>query len=1078
VSYSSKDFDKVREVAAAFTKEKINYWLGPQQVDAGDAFPAAISAALEHAKVLVLILSSHAVQSQWIEKEVLVANQRKIPVLPLRIEAFDLPGKWKFNLINVQHTEDLSKLIQKIHKILPRLDDPEEKIIAERLEAQAQPIKPSQPRGVDPQVSPYIGPGPYKEGSTHRLYGRFPVARELCRSIRKSRLTLVYSPSGAGKSSLFNTLVWHTLSDPELGYKVYPGLRVGTTSLEAAAKTHNVYTFSAISGFHDSEGNPQRSLAKYLATLYNHRNALRRILIFDQFEELFTQYAEPFAKPSELHKQREEFLHDLINAMEADNRLHVVLIIREEYLASMNRWLKPLPAVLSLDRFPLSRLGREEARDAITCPAAEYATFDDDLVDEILDQLEADGAIEMVHLQIVCQRMWEGLPSGITQVKKSYIESAGSGDGTCQGFVKNAVKTFYQNTIREVAQNQQPPEGQSKFPEELIYLGCKKFVASQSMRAVLRREAERTGRLPNWIVNDLENKHLLRSEQRGHGVWYELSHDLLVKSVEDQSNPGINSLLFAAEVLDKTIDAARDRNAQSLKGYFASHDDLLRAARPFKSQLVLFEEEAEFIFRASLVAGGEEMITWSDLLDGSYSKLHPNYLAIHRQVLREALVVREIPGVIEAPEAALTRRNAATLLGERPAIAGLLDVLTDAALNDDDDDARSAAAFALVQREDTMECYARVVRQVAEGPACSSARDALARMRVASDRIRPAANQHESTPILEECWRHIPFLTRASVRLRGWKIRFEEGLSAVPYIFFPAALLAGGLAALFKVPFAHMNWALCQAGASAGMGLFHGATAGVIWGGGIALALAIYGLVLRVERSNNSAFRPFGALLTGALAGFLLGVFLVLVIASVYELESLFTMGWRESKEGPRFSLEVWKYLLVTGGFGWPYLITGAGLGVGMALMTNALLASKKWLKYLEEENGELSGIKHVLRLVLGIAQLAMPYFLLVPPAIFVSAVLVYQVMKPGLPSRIPPPENPASWTLTAKDKATSEGLYYGLIADCSTEAFGSFFAVVGMGFGMVIMRCGFRVKPRVNKPWRSAPLKIPNPAS
>lgn len=1083
VSYSSKDFDKVCEVAAAFTKEKINYWLGPEQVGAGDAFPAAISAALEEAKVLVLILSSHAVQSQWVEKEVLVANQRNIPVLPLRIEAFDLPGKWNVNLINIQYTEDLSKLIQRIHKILPVRDDPEEKIIAERLKAEAQPIKPSQPRGVDPHVSPYVGPGPYKEGSTHRLYGRFHVARELCRSIRRSRLTLVYSPSGAGKSSLFNTLVWHTLSDPELGYKVYPGLRVGTTSLEAAAKTHNVYTFSAISGFHDSEGNPQRSLTKYLATLYDHGNAVRRILIFDQFEELFTQYAEPFAKPSELHKQREEFLHDLINAMEADDRLHVVLIIREEYLASMNRWLKPLPAELSLDRFALNQLGRAEARDAITCPAAEYATFDDDLVDQILDQLEADGAIEMVHLQIVCQRMWEGLPPGITQVKKSHIERAGGGDGTCQGFVKNAVKTFYQNTIREVAQNQQPPEGQSKFPEELIYLGCKKFVASQSMRAVLRREAERTGRLPNWIVNDLENKHLLRSEERGHGVWYELSHDLLVKSVEDQSDPGINSLLYAAEVLDKTIDAARDRNAQSLEGYFASHDDLLRAARPFKSQLVLFEEEAEFIFRASLVAGEEEMYAWSDLLEASYSKLHPHYLAIHRQVLREALAVREIPGVIDAREAALTRHNAATLLGERPAIAGLLDVLTDAALNDDDDDARSAAAFALVKREDT-KCYARVIRQVAEGPAGAAARDALARMRVAADRIRPPANQQESAPIFEECWKHVPFLTRGAVRLRGWKIRFEEGLSAVPYIFFPAALLAAGLAAVFKIPFAQLNWALCQASASAGMGLFHGATAGVIWGGGIALALAIYGLVLRVERSTNNAFRPFGALLTGALAGFLLGLLVVVVIALVYEPSSLFTLGWKAREEGSRYTLEFWRYLFVIGGFGWPYVITGAGLGVGMALMTNALLASETWLAYLDKQNAELSGINHVLRLVLGIARVAMPYFLLVPPAIFLSAVLVYQVMKPGRVFGIPEPKDKASWTFKVEplpdkaNKATSKALYYGLIADCSTQAFGSFFGVVGMGFGMVVMRCGFRVKPRSNKPWRSAPLRIPNAGS
>lgn len=1077
VSYSSQNLVQVNELADALFQAKINYWLAPEQIGPGASFPIEITNALERAKLLVLLLSVDALESTWVESEVIFARSNKLPILPLRIQNFAVPSHWQF-LVHNKHqcTDEIPKLIQEIHKQLPRRDDPEERTMFELLRQQAQPILPSQPRGVDPEDFPYVGPGPFKEGGTHRFYGRFGAARELCLLIRRSRLTLVYAPSGAGKSSLFNTLIGQTLSDSKLGYKVHAGLRVGTTSLEAAATTHNVYTFSAISGFGDAAGNPRRSLTKYLASRYQDADAPRRVLIFDQFEELFTQYAEPFAKPSELHPRREEFFADLMEALQADALLHVVLIIREEYLARMNRWLKACPPDVSLGRFALNRLDREEAREAIVSPAREFAAYADDLVNEILDQLEADGAIEMVHLQIVCQRLWEELPPGLTLIQKSDVERMAGPGGTCQDFVKTAVKKFYENVVKEVARNQQPPKGQGRFPEELIYLGCKKFVATQSTRAVLLRDRERTGRLPNWVVKELENKHLLRCEERGQGTWYELSHDLLIRSVEEQSNPDINSLLFAAELLDKTIEAARNQNHQTLEGYFAPHADLLRASAPFKSQLVLFEEEAEFIFRASLAAGGEEMGAWSDLLEKSYPNLHENYLAIHRRVIEEALTAREIPGVLTAPEAALTRHNAATLLGERPAITGLLEPLRALALHDDDDDVRSAAAFALVQRQEAADCYEQVIKHLKKESIRPRALDALARMRVAADRIRPAENQQESAPVFNQCWRRVPLVARWNARLRGWWIRLVGGASAVPYIFFPAAVLAAGLASIFKVPFAHFNWAICQASASPGMGFFHGATAGVIWGGGIALALALYGMVFRVERHNN-AFRPLGALFTGALAGFVFSFLLVVIIANVYESTSLFIMGWISNKALERFSVDLWRELFVRPGFAWPYLLTGAGLGLGMALMTNGMMASRSWLEFLDQESAEVSGLKHIYKIGRGIAWLALPYSLFIPPILFLSAVLAYQVMKPNLPVK------QFDGDVSQLDKKQGEarlqkidlkGLRQGLTADCATQAFGGFFAVVGMGFGMVVMRRGFRVKPRIDKPWRSAPLKIP----
>ena len=51
---------------------------------------------------------------------------------------------------------------------------------------------------------------------------------------------------------------------------------------------------------------------------------------------------------------------------------------------------------------------------------------------------------------------------------------------------------------------------------------------------MVQRTHGRTGRLPDWIVDQLEKSHLLRAEQRGGERWYELAHDRLAEPVGRQ----------------------------------------------------------------------------------------------------------------------------------------------------------------------------------------------------------------------------------------------------------------------------------------------------------------------------------------------------------------------------------------------------------------------------------------------------------------------------------------------------------------------------------------------------------------
>jgi len=83
-----------------------------------------------------------------------------------------------------------------------------------------------------------------------------------------------------------------------------------------------------------------------------------------------------------------------------------------------------------------------------------------------------------------------------------------------------------------------------------------------------------------------------------------------------------------------------------LSGYFGTHHDVLAECATFHKQVGLFEDESEFVFRASL-ATGEDCHAWS-------RRIAQDFPEARRRVLKEALVCPE-------PE---VRANAAGLLGD------------------------------------------------------------------------------------------------------------------------------------------------------------------------------------------------------------------------------------------------------------------------------------------------------------------------------------------------------------------------------------------------------------------------------
>ncbi len=93
-----------------------------------------------------------------------------------------------------------------------------------------------------PQPNPYVGPRAYQTGE--QLYGRNRELADLRNLLIAERVVLLYSPSGAGKSSLIQAALI-----PELQRRRFrvPGvLRVGNPASTALSPEANRYTASVL----------------------------------------------------------------------------------------------------------------------------------------------------------------------------------------------------------------------------------------------------------------------------------------------------------------------------------------------------------------------------------------------------------------------------------------------------------------------------------------------------------------------------------------------------------------------------------------------------------------------------------------------------------------------------------------------------------------------------------------------------------------------------------------------------------------------------------------------------------------
>jgi Novel STAND NTPase 1/WD domain, G-beta repeat len=373
-------------------------------------------------------------------------------------------------------------------------------------------------------ASPYKGLNAFGDSDLDALlfFGREREREIVAANLTASRLTVLYGPSGVGKSSLLSAAVARSMRELPEQPLVVVFSRWSEDPGGALA--------DAVTDANGSGGN-----GSALETLEHAQSERDLYVILDQAEEYFLYHADDAGPGS---------FADLLPALlAAPNRLNVLISLREDSLAKLDRFTGRIPGIFG-NTLRLDRLDREAARAAIIRPVQRFAELtgeqvrvEAELVERVLDDVgtgriepalgglgaveaAADGArIEAPYLQLVMQRLWEEeRAAGSDLLRIETLERLGGAQQIVEDHLEDAMAELSvdeQDVAARLFNHLVTPSG-TKIAHEATDLADFGHVTTADLQPVLAT---------------LTAGRILRSIEEGGRVRYEIFHDVLAQPV-------------------------------------------------------------------------------------------------------------------------------------------------------------------------------------------------------------------------------------------------------------------------------------------------------------------------------------------------------------------------------------------------------------------------------------------------------------------------------------------------------------------------------------------------------------------
>jgi WD40 repeat protein len=351
--------------------------------------------------------------------------------------------------------------------------------------------------------SPYKGLSAFEDSELDALlfFGREREVAAVAANVLASRLTVLYGPSGVGKSSLLGAGVARRLRELS-----------GTPVV-----VHDSWAEDPAAGLIASvraecgDLGPTAGLVDTIAAAAQAGGELH--LLLDQFEEYVLYHGVDGALSSALPQLLRR----------PGLRVNVLLAVRDDALAELDEFAGRIPELFG-NLLRLDRLDRAAGRAAILGPLTRYSelsgeefTAEDALVEAVLDEASTEAGVEAPYLQLVLERLWEReRAAGSSTLRLSTLSEIGGARAVVREHVQGALERLTlpeQEAAARVVRQLVTPSGR-KVSHEAADLAEYADVDAEELRGLLET---------------LSRERLVRGVNGTPGAptRYEIFHDVL-----------------------------------------------------------------------------------------------------------------------------------------------------------------------------------------------------------------------------------------------------------------------------------------------------------------------------------------------------------------------------------------------------------------------------------------------------------------------------------------------------------------------------------------------------------------------
>lgn len=350
---------------------------------------------------------------------------------------------------------------------------------------------------------------------------------------------------------------------------------------------------------------------------------LSPVLIFDQFEELFTRFVDLGRQANDDRDEmpswrlRWLFFRELESLYAGEREsaggdgasgerlvllpMRFVISIRNEFVAGLDPVRRLVPD-LGRSTFHLKLLDKAAAEEAIEKPAERYGVrFGTGCVERIVDQLALEERfVEPPYIQIICDRLWRRLTLGEVSGAANEITVE---DFQALGETRGILDRFFREFLDGLAGPEERLETLEMLERLITASGTRNIVARDELASAPFRRPK----LRKELLSRLQNGNIVRIEHRMGNYFVEITHEFLIapiqkELVEQTRDPKYRSFQTALDRLSavKSSGAFREERRPFLDGA------TLKSLEEHERRLRWGYLGTEAMLRASILAGGDK----------------------------------------------------------------------------------------------------------------------------------------------------------------------------------------------------------------------------------------------------------------------------------------------------------------------------------------------------------------------------------------------------------------------------------------------------------------------------------------